>query len=73
MIKGNLNYAFIKKPQRSNSYLENYNRRIREVLGPYCSKKGISVIPWPLFLSFFIHEEEFYRNMLINLDNQELH
>jgi len=52
--------------------LENYNRRIREVLGPYCSKIGISVIPWPLFLSFIIHEEDFYRNMLIKLDNQDL-
>jgi len=42
---GILNYIYLNKLQRSNSYIENYNHRIREMLGPYCSKIGISVIP----------------------------
>ena len=45
--------------------MENYNKRIREILGHYVYKIGISVIPWPLFLSFIIYEENFYRKKLI--------
>ena len=32
---GTLNYAFITKEQRSNSFIENYNRRIKTVLSKY--------------------------------------
>ena len=30
-----LNYAYISKIQRSNSYIENYNQHIRNELYPY--------------------------------------
>ena len=58
-LNGILNYIFVK---RGNW----------EIIGPYCNKIGISIIPWPLFLSFIINEEEYYREMLINLDNSDL-
>ena len=32
---GTLNYAYITKEQRSNSFIENYNRRIKTVLSKY--------------------------------------
>ena len=32
---GTLNYAYIIKEQRSNSFIENYNRRIKTVLSKY--------------------------------------
>ena len=69
---GILNYKNINRLQRTNSYIENYNKRIREILGPYVYKIGISVIPWPLFLSFIIYEENFYRNKLVDLDSKDL-
>lgn len=58
-LNGILNYIFV-------------NRGNREIIGPYCNKIGISIIPWALFLSFIINEEEYYREMLINLDNSNL-
>lgn len=61
---GSLNYIYIDKKQRSNSYIENYNRRIREILGPYVTKRGRSIIPWPLFLIFLYNEEINFRNII---------
>ena len=56
-----LDYIYINKKQRSNSYLENYNRRIREKLGSFLTKRGKSIIPWPLFLAFIINEENYFK------------
>lgn len=42
---GIINYIFINKVQRCNSYIENYNHQIREILIPFTNKIGISVIP----------------------------
>lgn len=55
--EGSLNYIYLDKKQRSNSYLENYNRRIKDILGPFLSKRGKTVIPWPLFITFLKNEE----------------
>ena len=30
--------------------------------------RGFSIVPWLIFLSFIIKEEEYYRNILINED-----
>ena len=68
---GLLNYININRLQRTNSYIEKYNKRIREILSPYVYKIGISVIPWPLFLSFIIYEENFFRKKLIELDSRD--
>ena len=74
-----LNYKYLTKIQRTNSYIENYNKRIRDILGkflynlfnigPYLNRKGVSIIPWPLYLSFIISEEDLYKNILIKNDN----
>ena len=40
IVTESLNYIYINKKQRSNSYLENYNRRIREKFGPFLIKRG---------------------------------
>ena len=69
---GILNYIFINKVQRCNSYIENYNHRIREILIPFTNKIGISVIPWPVFLTFIKEEESFYKNLLTKLDNSNI-
>ena len=67
-----LNYIYINRIQRTNSYIENYNHRIRIILGPFYNKIGISIIRWPLFLSFIIEEEHFYKTLLIDLDSKDL-
>ena len=58
-----LNYKNLNKEQRCNSYIENYNRRIRGIIGKFIflNRKGMSIMPWPLFLSFIIEEESFYK------------
>ena len=75
LFNGMLNYINITKIERSNAYLENYNRRIRHELGPLLSKKNNSIISWPIFLSFIINEEDYFRNKLIekiNNDEEEI-
>ena len=66
-----LNYAYINKIQRSNSYIENYNRHIRNELYPFLNKKGTTIINWPLFLSFIIGEYNF-KMKIINLENSDI-
>ena len=67
IYNGPLIYIFLNKNQRSNSYLENYNRRIKEILGPFLSKRGRAIIPWPLFISFIRNEEEYYNKLIKDL------
>lgn len=67
-----LNYINISKIERSNAYIENYNRRIRHELGLLLSKKNNTIISCPFFLSFIINEEDYFRNKLIeNINNDE--
>ena len=70
-IFGSLNYIFLNKNQRSNSYLENYNRRIKEILGLFLTKIGRTIIPWPLFISFIRNEEEYYNKLIKDLLDSE--
>ena len=64
---GMLNYAYLQKDQRSNSYIENYNRRIKLKLSKYLYGKKHCHISWALFIYFIKNEEEDYR--LNNIDN----
>ena len=66
LINGFLNYAYLKKEQRSNSYLENYNRRIKQKLSNFLYGKNKCRISWPLLLYFLIQEENEYRNNIYN-------
>ena len=66
---GILNYNYLKKEYRSNSYIENYNRRIKLKLSKYLFGKSKTKISWPLFIHFIRSEEEEYRLENINYDN----
>jgi hypothetical protein len=66
-----LNYINIAKVERSNAYIENYNRSIRHECGPLLSKKNNTIILWTLFLSFIINEEDYFRNKLIEKINND--
>ena len=61
-----LNYYLLSKEQRSNSYIENYNRRIKLKLSKYLYGKNKCKISWPLFLYFIKCEEEDYRKEIYN-------
>ena len=67
-----LNYIYLNKLQRIISFLENYNHRICGTLKPFCTKIWISIIPWPVFISFIINEENNYRNILNENDNEDI-
>ena len=59
-INGELDYAYLTKNQRSNSYIENYNKRIKLQLANYFDGRSISIVEWPIFLKFIKDEEEYY-------------
>ena len=65
-INGMLNYHYLNKEQRSNSYIENYNRRIKLKLSKFLFGKNKCKITWPLFLYFIKNEEEDYRKDIYN-------
>ena len=69
---GMLNYHYLIKEQRSNSYIENYNRRIKLKLSKYLYGKNHCKISWPLFLYFIKQEEEEYRTETFNNENELL-
>ena len=64
-----LNYSYLEKKFRSNSYIENYNRRIKLKLSKFLFGKSKSKISWPLFIYFIRNEEEEYRLENIKFDN----
>ena len=68
---GMLNYKHLSKEQRSNSYIENYNRRIKLKLSKYLYGKNKCIITWP-FLYFIKKEEEDYKNEIFNLEKELL-
>ena len=67
-INGMLDYHYLEKEQRSNSYIENYNRRIKLKLSKYLYGKNHCKVSWPLFLYFIKQEEEDYRLENYNLE-----
>ena len=60
-IKNALDYRKIDKKYRSNSYIENYNKRIKQKLSSYLFGKSKTKISWPLFNHFIVQEENDYR------------
>ena len=64
-----LNYSYLPKKFRSNSYIENYNRRIKLKLSKYLFGKSKTKISWALFIFFIRNEEEEYRLENIKFDN----
>ena len=62
-------YSYLPKKFRSNSYIENYNRRIKLKLSKYLFGKSKTKISWPLFIFFIRNEEEEYRLENIKFDN----
>ena len=67
---GMLNYQFLSKEQRSNSYIENYNRRIKLKLSKFLYVKNKCKITLPLFLYFIKQEEEDYRTDIYNKEKE---
>ena len=65
-----LNYKHLSKEQRSNSYIENYNRRIKLKLSKYLYLKNKCIITRPLFLYFIKKEEEDYKDEIFNLEKE---
>ena len=61
-----LNYHLLSNEQRSISYIENYNRRIKLKLSKYLYRKNKCKISWPLFLYFIKQEEQDYRTDIYN-------
>ena len=61
---GSLNYIYLSKKERSNSCIENYNRRIKEKLDHILAKRGRSIVVWPLFIMFIINDENYYNNLI---------
>ena len=52
------NYSLLKNDERSNSYIDNYNRIIKLKLSSYLYGKNHCRISWPLFIYFIKNEEE---------------
>ena len=65
-----LNYHLLSKEQRCNSYIENYNRRIKLKLSKYLYGKNKCKISWPLFLYFIKQEEQDYRTDIYNKEKE---
>ena len=66
---GMLDYSIITKSQKSNRYIENYNRRIKLELSKFLFGKNKTKISWPLFIYFITHEEDEYKKEIFKLDN----
>ena len=65
-----LDYSLIKKSQGSNSYIENYNRKIKLKLSKYLFEKNKCKKTWPLFHLFIREEESETKKEIFNLENQ---
>ena len=60
----------ITKNQRSNSYIENYNRSIKLKLSKFLYGKSKCKISWPLFLYFIKIEEKVLKGNNYELENE---
>ena len=67
---GLLDYSEINKEFRSNSYIENYNRRKKSKLSKYLLGKNKCKITWPLFNYFIKEEENDIKNEIIEYGKQ---
>ncbi len=67
---GNLDYHYISKELRPNSYIENYNRKIKLKLSEFLFGKNYCLITWPLFLYFIKQKENDYRIETYNNENE---
>ena len=67
---GLLDYSEINKEFRTNSYIENYNRRIKLKLSKYLLGKNKCKITWPLFNYFIKEEENDIKNEIIEYEKQ---
>ena len=65
-IEGNYNYNLIPNDIRSNSYLERYNKEIKNYLG---EKKEVN---WFVFISFIKNEINRLKNILISNQNKNI-
>ena len=65
-----LNYSKLNKIGRSNSYIENYNRRIKLKLSKFLYGKNRCKIIWAIFLYFIKNEENDTKNDIKQLENQ---
>ena len=65
---GYLNYALISIEQKSNSFLENYNRRLKIKLSNFLYGKNKINITWPIFI-YFKKKEKDYRINNYNAEN----
>ena len=74
--EGYLNYIYLKKEQRANSYLENYKGRIKTKLSFFLYGRNKCRISWPLLIFFLINGENEYRCDIyeneMNLDYKNL-
>ena len=65
-----LNYNKIEK-KRYNSYIETYNRHIKNSLRPFIYCKKNNNIEWIYFIGFLIEEEnEYKKKFLENMNNE---
>ena len=64
-----LDYSVINKSQRSNSFIKNYNRRIKLKLSKFLFGKNKVKISWPLFIYFITNEEDDNKKEIFKLDN----
>ena len=64
----------ITKIQRSNIFIENYNKYINDSLRHLSIKKekGKTNLSWPLFIGFIIYEEDKLKNEIINKLNNRI-
>ena len=66
-----LNYNKLEKYKRSNSYIETYNRHIKNSLRPFIYCKKNNNIDWIYFIGFLIEEENEYKKKIIENMNKE--
>ena len=57
-----MGYTKISKLQRCNSYFENYNKIIKNILGK------ISKLSWPKFITFIKEQESLYPKKILNIE-----
>ena len=66
-----LNYNKLDIYKRSNSYIEIYNKYIKNMIRPFIYCKKINTIDWIYFIGFLIEKENDYKSKLIERMNNE--
>ena len=62
---GILNYKYLNFKKRSNSFIENYNRQLHNIINNHIKSKIYTSISWSLFISLLINEENWNKNLII--------